>query len=88
MNKELKIEINEVKICVAKRKPPGDSWFPIENTTLVFNSLTDVLEHIYQKKGNTQFYMDAREGCVYVIETEETVIQPEPVQKYSLYGEY
>jgi hypothetical protein len=50
--------------------------------------LTDVLEYIYQKNGNTQFYMDAREGFTYVINKEEKVIEPEPEKTYSLYGEY
>jgi len=54
---------------------------------LILESLTDVLEYIYQKKGKTQFYMDAREGFVYIVDTEEVVIQPEPERKWSLYGE-
>ena len=45
------------------------------------------LEFIYQEEGNTQFYMDAREGFVYIVDTEEKVIEPEPEKKWSLYGE-
>lgn len=78
----------EVKIKVAKRVPPGDRWTPLDNTSVILDSLTDVLEYIYQKNGNTQFYMDAREGFTYVINKEEKVIEPEPEKKYSLYGEY
>jgi hypothetical protein len=78
----------EVKIKVAKRVPPGDRWTPLDNTSVILDSLTDVLEYIYQKNGNTQFYMDAREGFTYVIQQEEKVIEPEPEKKYSLYGEY
>jgi hypothetical protein len=88
MSKEPQIKEEEVKTKVAKRVPPGDRWAPLSNTTVVLDSLTDVLEYIYQKKGNTQFYMDAREGFVYVVEKEEKVIQPEPEKRYSLYGEY
>lgn len=83
----IKVEIEEVKTRVAKRKPPGDSWIPLDNESITFDSLTEVLEYIYQKFGNTQFYMDAREGFTYIIETEEKVIQPEPEKKWSLYGE-
>lgn len=86
--KEPKVEVNEIKTRVAKRRPPGDSWIPLTNDTVVLDSLTDCLEYVYQKTGNTQFYMDAREGFVYVVEKEETVIEPEPQKKYSLYGEY
>lgn len=86
--KEPEIIKEEIKVKVAKRVPPGDRWTPLDNNTVILESLTDVLEYVYQKDGNTQFYMDAREGYVYVIKTEEKVIQPEPEKKYSLYGEY
>jgi hypothetical protein len=86
--KEPKVEVEEIKTKVARRQPPGDRWSPVDNSTVILESLTDVLEYIYQKKGNTQFYMDAREGSVYVVEKEEKIIQPEPDKKYSLYGEY
>ena len=86
--KEPEVITEEVKVKVAKRVPPGDRWTPLDNTSVVLDSLTDVLEYIYQKNGNTQFYMDAREGFTYVIQREEKVIEPEPEKKYSLYGEY
>jgi hypothetical protein len=86
--KQHEVVTEEVKIKVAKRFPPGDRWTPIGNDSVVFNSLTDVLEYIYQTNGNTQFYMDAREGFTYVVNTEERVIEPEPEKKYSLYGEH
>ena len=87
MEKEPQIVEEEVKVKVAKRVPPGDRWTPLDNETVILDSLTDVLEYVYQKKGITQFYMDAREGYTYVIETEEKVIEPEPTKKWSLYGE-
>jgi len=88
MSKEPEVITEEVKVKVAKRVPPGDRWTPLDNTSVVLDSLTDVLEYIYQKNGNTQFYMDAREGFTYVINKEEKVIEPEPQKTYSLYGEY
>ena len=45
------------------------------------------MEYVYQKQGNSQFFMDAREGFVYVIDTEEKIIEPEPTKTWSLYGE-
>ena len=86
--KEAEVVTEEVKVKVAKRVPPGDRWTPLDNDSVILDSLTDVLEYIYQKNGNTQFYMDAREGFTYVIQQEEKVIEPEPEKKYSLYGEY
>ena len=87
MSKEVQIKEEEVKTKVAKRVPPGDRWSPLSNTTVVLDSLTDCLEFIYQDTGKTQFYMDAREGYVYLVDTEEIIIQPEPEKKWSLYGE-
>ena len=86
--KEPEVITEEVKVKVAKRVPPGDRWSPLDNTSVILESLTDVLEYIYQKNGNTQFYMDAKEGFTYVIRQEQKVIEPEPDKKYSLYGEY
>jgi hypothetical protein len=86
--REAEVVTEEVKVKVAKRVPPGDRWAPLDNDSVILDSLTDVLEYIYQKTGNTQFYMDAREGFTYVIQQEEKVIEPEPQKTYSLYGEY
>lgn len=88
MSRQPEIVVEEKKIKVAKRVPPGDRWTPLDNETIILDSLTDVLEYVYQKDGYTQFYMDAREGFTYVINKEEKIIEPEPEKKYSLYGEY
>ena len=77
----------EVKTVVAKRLPPGDRWQPLDNKTVTLESLTDVLEYVYQKNGKTQFFMDAREGYVYIIDTVNVLVEPEPTKLYSLYGE-
>ena len=87
MSKKPEVIQEEVKTRVAKRVPPGDRWSPLDNTTVLLESLTDVLEYVYQKQGNSQFFMDAREGFVYVIDTEEKIIEPEPTKTWSLYGE-
>ena len=87
MSKQPEIVQEEVKMKVAKRVPPGDRWAPLSNTTVTLDSLTDVLEFIYQDTGKTQFYMDAREGFVYIVDKEEIIIEPEPEKRWSLYGE-
>lgn len=89
--KQTDVIVEEVKTRVAKRIPPGDRWGAIFETadgSLVFDSLTDVLEYTFQSLGNTQFYMDAREGYVYIVDNKEKVVEVEPEKKYSLYGEY
>lgn len=87
MSKEPEVIQEEIKTRVAKRVPPGDRWSPLDNSTVLLESLTDVLEYVYQKQGNSQFFMDAREGFVYVIDTEEKIVEPEPTKIWSLYGE-
>ena len=87
MGKEPEVVKEEIKVKVAKRVPPGDRWSPLDNETVILDSLTDVLEYVYQKEGVTQFFMDAREGFTYIIQQEEKVIEPEPTKKWSLYGE-
>ena len=87
MSKEPQIKEEEVKTTVAKRVPPGDRWSPLSNTTVVLDSLTDCLVFIYQDTGKTQFYMDAREGYVYIVDKEEIIIEPEPEKRWSLHGE-
>lgn len=87
MKKEVEIKEEEIKTKVAQRVPPGDRWSPLSNTTVLLDSLTDCLEFIYQDTGKTQFYMDAREGYVYLVDTEEIIIEPEPEKRWSLYGE-
>jgi hypothetical protein len=87
MSKEPEVIQEEIKTRVAKRVPPGDRWSPLDNSTVLLESITDVLEYVYQKQGNSQFFMDAREGFVYVIDTEEKIIEPEPTKTWSLYGE-
>ena len=87
MGKEPEVVKEEIKVKVAKRVPPGDRWSPLDNETVILDSLTDVLEYVYQKEGVTQFFMDAREWFTYIIQQEEKVIEPEPTKTWSLYGE-
>ena len=55
MSKEPQIQQEEVKTKVAKRVPPGDRWTPLSNSTVMLDSLTDVLEFIYQDTGKHNF---------------------------------
>ena len=87
MGKEPEVVKEEIKVKVAKRVPQGDRWSPLDNETVILDSLTDVLEYVYQKQGVTQFFMDAKEGFTYIIQQEEKVIEPEPTKTWSLYGE-
>jgi|TARA_B110001454_G_scaffold104405_1_gene98321 hypothetical protein len=72
-----------MKNIIAKRVPPGDRW-SIENDEAVHPSLTDCLNAIYMANGSTRFDIDAQVG---EISTDDGIVKPEPIKKYSLYGE-
>jgi hypothetical protein len=81
MEKELK----EQKELVLKRVPPGDKWaFADGSQKNIYPSLTDALEGWYQTNGDTNFYIEARNGTVEIIRQEEV---EKPVKRFSLYGE-
>jgi len=74
-----------MKELVAQRVPPGDRWILIEEENdVVYGTLTDCLNQIFMVHEATQFYIDAKKGEVYI---EDGVEKPQPVKKYSLYGE-
>ena len=74
-----------MKELKAKRVPPGDRWvLDEEENDVIYGSLTDCLNQIFLVHQATQFYVDAKKGEVYI---EDGVEKPQPVKKYSLYGE-
>ena len=69
----------------AKRVPPGDRWSMLDDDKKkVYSSLTEVLNAIFGKTKVSEFYLDAMKGEVHI---EDGEVKPEPVKKYSLYGE-
>lgn len=78
-------EIKEQKELVLQRVPPGDRWiFATTPKGTIWPSLTDALEAWYQNTGDTNFYIEARNGTVHIIKQEEVEV---PVKRFSLYGE-
>ena len=80
----------EVKTTIFKRVPPGDRWQyydePTGLATRIFTSLTEALEHHFQKTSAKKYFIDAGAGLVYAISEEK---DPEPViQSFSIYGDY
>jgi len=74
-----------MKELKAKRVPPGDRWaLTSTEDDKIYSSLTEVLNAIYMETGLAQFYLDAQKGEVHVEDGKE---KPEPIKKYSLYGE-
>ena len=74
-----------MKQLVATRVPPGDRWvLDEEENDVIYGSLTDFLNQIFLVHQATQFFIDAKKGEVYI---EDGVEKPQPIKKFSLYGE-
>ena len=73
-----------MKELKATRIPPGDRWALVNEDEQIYSSLTEVLNKIFMDSGLTQCYIDAQNGEVH---GEDGVEKPEPVKRYSLYGE-
>ena len=73
------------KELVARREPPGDNWSLINENDIVYGSLTDCLNAVFNVKKVSQFFIDAKKGEVYI--EGEVVETKKEIKKYSLYGE-
>jgi|TARA_R110002167_G_scaffold125639_1_gene305934 hypothetical protein len=73
-----------MKELKATRVPPGDRWAIVDGDDQIYSSLTEVLNAIYMESHGTQFFIDAGKGEVHMEDGKE---KPEPIKKYSLYGE-
>jgi len=80
----METEIKEEKELVLKRVPPGDRWVFADGSKTIYPSLTDALEGWYQENGDTNFYIETRNGTVEIIKEQEV---EKPVKRFSLYGE-
>ncbi len=75
----------DMKKLVANRVPPGDRWVIIEDESdIIYGSLTDCLNQVFLINEIPQFFIDAKKGEVYI---EDGVDKPQPIKKYTLYGE-
>ena len=75
----------DMKKLVANRVPPGDRWVMIEDESdIIYGSLTDCLIQVFLIHEITQFFIDAKKGEIYI---EDGVEKPQPIKKYTLYGE-
>ena len=85
-----KTEIVEEKVLIATRRPPGDRWSLVDDTTnRVYESIVDTLEAYMVKTGFKGCYrLEPLKSNLYAIDSKETEVKPEPVKKYSIYGEY
>ena len=72
-----------MKELVLTRVPPGDNWRDAKDG-LTMDNLTDAIEHIFQRTGDKQFYIDCARGEIHVDDGVEPEKEP---SLYSIYGE-
>ena len=72
-----------MKELVLTRVPPGDRWRD-KKDGLTMDNLTDAIEHIFQRTGDKQFFIDCARGEIHVDDGVEPEKEP---SMYSIYGE-
>ena len=70
---------------VLERVPPGDNWKFIV-TTVVYNSLTDALNAVFEATSITDFYVEARKGTVSIHDESKETIVVKP-KAFNIYGD-
>lgn len=87
----MKTEIKETNILIARRVPPSDRWRLIANEPdgPVHKTLTDTLEAYMVKTGfKGEYRLAPLKSELYAIQTDEIEVKVEPEKRYSIYGEY
>jgi|TARA_R100000081_G_C4698403_1_gene106296 hypothetical protein len=87
----VKTEIIETDVLIARRVPPGDKWRLVseEPDGPVHQTLTDALEAYMIKSGfRGDYKLAPMKSELYAISTTEEEVKPEPIKRYSIYGEY
>jgi hypothetical protein len=86
----MKTEIIENKMLIANRIPPGDRWqLADEPNGKIYTSITEALQAYMDKTGFKGHYrLEPLNSKLYAVSKEEVEIKPEPIKRYSIYGEY
>jgi len=75
---------------ISTRVAPGDRWRLTADTQgIIYDSLTDALEAWFNVVGEpVSFRLDPLDSKLYAIRTEQVEIAPEPVKRFSIYGDF
>lgn len=84
-----KIELEEQKVLIANRMPPGDNWeLVIDQGTTIEGLVMALTMYMRKTKFKGSYQLDPLDGKLYAIETIEIEIPEEEPMKFDLYGEY
>jgi len=83
------IQIEEEKVLIANRMPPGDNWeLVIDQGTTIEGLVMALTMYMRKTKFKGSYQLDPLDGKLYAIEKQEIeIVEPEPM-KFDLYGEY
>lgn len=83
------IKIEEERVLIANRMPPGDNWeLVIDQGTTIEGLVMALTMYMRKTKFKGSYQLDPLDGKLYAIEKQEIeVVEPEPM-KFDLYGEY
>lgn len=80
-------EKKELRELVLERVPPGDRWKEIDGT-IIYNSLTDALNEVFDKTNIRDYFIAAGDGQVFSVTYRDAEPLPPPKpKKFSIYGD-
>ena len=83
------IEVQEEKVLIATRVPPGDNWeLVIDQGTTIEGLVTALTMYMRKTKFKGHYRLEPLDGKLYAIEVNEVEIPEEEPMKFDLYGEY
>ena len=85
----MKTQTKEQNVLIARRQAPGDRWSLVDDSSnKIYKTLTDTLEAFMTKTGfKGEYRLAPLKSELYAITTTEEVVKPEPIKKFSIYGE-
>lgn len=83
------IQIEEERVLIANRMPPGDNWeLVIDQGTTIESLVMALTMYMRKTKFKGSYQLDPLDGKLFAIVKQEVEIPEEEPMKFDLYGEY
>ena len=83
------ILIEEEKVLIATRVPPGYNWeLAIDQGTTIEGLVMALTQYMRKTKFKGHYRLEPLEGKLYAIQAHEVQVEVEEPMKFDLYGEY
>jgi len=81
--------IEEEKVLIAERQPPGDNWeLVIDQGNTIEGLVMTLTMYMRKTKFKGSYQLDPLDGKLFAIVSQEVEIPEEEPMKFDLYGEY